>query len=495
MSSTPDHDNAAFENYWRVIVDAGSVSTRDELLSLVCANQDALDAGALATMRLLAAGKLHMEKAFTTLDCAKAIATRQLSIRAAATRAGEQFDFVMGRPDPGHVSHYLRRKRHRTAIVSFHFIDRTRLAIIVASNAPTGSGICGFGGVYYDCLWVDGLREEFADAIEDYARSVRGQIPDFRVAGPAFDFLAAAVLQLLSRPKPEEVIFIPHKLLHALPLHTFSVDVGGGRRVYLHDTVRSIHYASSFHDLTFGDVSFSDRNSSHDRHPRFLLVLDASSDLPGVHLERKWIEVARQQLEPQGVTFDIVTKPSQLPTSHCNYLWVNWSSHAESSTNEWGDSFLMLGNQRIKASTIASQWQFDRRPTVILAACESAIDTSASNHIDEYCGLDLAFRIAGARAAIASLWPADDMVAALTTMLATSWWFQGKLPPGEAVTAIQRALRTGAWKEFLLRDDQLRQLPGDTAEAIRAVQDAFRALPNDEFRAESSWAAFRSHGD
>jgi len=80
-------NKAAFENYWSVILRAGQAATREGLLTLLNAHSDALDEGALATMSLLAGDSLHMEKAFTTLDSAKGIGMRHLTIRSAAAGA------------------------------------------------------------------------------------------------------------------------------------------------------------------------------------------------------------------------------------------------------------------------------------------------------------------------------------------------------------------------------------------------------------------------
>jgi len=488
------NNEAAFKNYWSVIVRAGQAATRDELVSLLQAESDALDEGALATMRLLASGSLPMEKAFTTLDSAKGVGMRHLTTRSAAARAGMEYDMILNRPDPGHVSYYLRSKRHSTAIVSFHLIDHNRLAVFVAANAPTRSGIRGFGDVYYDCIWLDGLRDEVIGSLESYASSLARGTPDHSLTRPFFEFISSAIFLLLSGPKPQEVIFIPHKLLHMLPLHAISYEQNGSR-TYLHDKVRSIHYASSFADLAFGRVSFPAEQPQQKREPRFLSVLDTEAGLPGVQLEEKCIEVYRQQLEPQGVAVDVVTDPVQLPSSYRDYIWANWSSHARSSPSNWGESFLALKNHRITASMIASAWQFDLHPVVVLAACESSIDTSGGLHSDEYCGLDLAFRIAGARATIASLWPVEDLVAALTAMVVPAWMFQSELSPADSVTALQRQLCAGTWKEFLLSETQLQSLPSSMAGALREAQEPFHKMADNAFGSEKAWAAFRSHGN
>jgi CHAT domain-containing protein len=258
--------------------------------------------------------------------------------------------------------------------------------------------------------------------------------------------------------------------------------------------VRSIHYASSFESLAFSGISFAEKSNLQNRQYRFLSVLDTNANLPGINLERKCVDVYREQLEPKGVQFDIISDPLDIPNNQRDYIWVNWSSHGKSSANEWGDSFLMLGKKRINALTIATEWQFDLSPHVILAACESAIDSSGGFHIDEYCGLDIAFQIAGARSTIASLWPVEDLLSALTAMLVPAWWFQGRLPPADSLTALQKALSSGTWKQFLLRDQQLNRMSRSMANAMKEVQEPFWRLREDIFQRESIWAAFRACG-
>jgi CHAT domain-containing protein len=125
---------------------------------------------------------------------------------------------------------------------------------------------------------------------------------------------------------------------------------------------------------------------------------------------------------------------------------------------------------------IAKGWNLASSPVVMLAACNSAVDTSGSLAVDEFCGLDLAFRIGGARASIASLWPVDDATAALS------------------VTAFQRYFRQGRWKEFLLREEQLNAAPKGIRQALTDMQEPLWNLPSEAFASEQCRAAFRCHG-
>ena len=483
----------AYDNYWQVMKSAGQATTRKELLSIIEANTDAFDVGALATMQLLTEGKLHMESAFTTLDSAKAIGAKQLIYRAAAARAHVQFDPIWSRPDSRPVALYLKSKPHSTAIISFHFIGRDRLAIFVASNSPTGSGIQGLGGVYYDCIWLDGLSDKVYSSLEAYAASVNLGTPNHSLTKKFFDFIGSALFMLLSRPNPDEIIFIPHKLMHILPLHALSLELAG-KRVYLLEMVQTIRYASSFQELNYNNMSFGGRISNQKLNSRFLSIQDTKANISGGDLERKCIEVYRELLEPQGVKLDIVSNLKQMPKSQSDYLWVNWSSQSASSMNDWEHSFLRIDQECLSAYTIATEWQYDQQPTVILSACESSVDISSDIHLDEYCGLDLALRIAGAKAVVAPLWSVDNLVALLTVLTVPAWWFQGGMLPAHSVTALQKALLGGTWKQFLLRKEQLNRLPHAMAKSMSEVQGPFWDIPDNAFIDEDSWAAFRTHG-
>ena len=485
-----DPDRKLVSEYSETLARAGSITAHDELLSFIHAGAETLDAGRLATMRLLARGQIHMELAFTLLDSAKSIVTTHLLHRASFARAGVALDFIVPNLEPDTVAYYLNTRPVPTAIVALHMIGRDRLAIMLAANSPTRSGIRGNRGGYYNCIWLDGLQKWLADAMGAFAHTAGGREVDMSLAEKSLKSIGAAVLYLLSGSRPKHVIFIPHKQLHVLPLHMISVG-----DVYLHDMVDSISYASSLGELIFGTVEHTDRGeTSAGRQASYVSVLDENAGLGGVALERRIVAAYATQLGLQGVRVDVLTDIEQFAQPDRRCVWLNWNSHGVSDASSWGGSYLELGDREFRAATIATQWQFDLRPVVVLAACQSAIDVSGSSVVDEYCGLDLAFRVAGARAVVASAWKVSDPVAALTSAILPAWWFQGRMHPSVSLTALQRALRTGTWKQFLLRNEQLKLLPPDEADAVHDAQEPLRRLPDDVFSPPRLWATFRAHG-
>src|SRR2546427_5906847 len=90
----------------------------------------------------------------------------------------------------------------------------------------------------------------------------------------------------------------------------------------------------------------------------------------------------------------------------------------------WASSFLQLDEKRFFASEIAETWTLLASPLVILSACETAHNPPYRAEIDEYCGLDVAFRIAGARSVIAAMWPLADEVGVLASTILPTWILQ-----------------------------------------------------------------------
>ena len=92
--------------------------------------------------------------------------------------------------------------------------------------------------------------------------------------------------------------------------------------------------------------------------------------------------------------------------------------------------------------------------------------------LDEYCGLDLAFRIAGARAVYSTLWKITDELGALASIVLSGSRGYDRL--ANELTLFERSLRTGIWKQYLLRADQLQQLPNEVRDTFSQVQSALR---------------------
>jgi CHAT domain-containing protein len=272
-------------------------------------------------------------------------------------------------------------------------------------------------------------------------------------------------------------------------LHALSASDDSGQRYYLDDFFPSISYASCLPEL------LSRPPQAPTGRPAALAVLDmASTDLKWLETERRFFQGVWRRFQQQGLSLQVVTRAADLPSDLSAYRSINWSGHACSSPTAWGASFLQFGGASITAAEIAKSWRLVHRPVVTLAACSSAIDLSQAGVLDEYCGLDLAFRIAGAEAVFATLWHVHDDLAGLasTILFQTAW--NSKSTPGADIVLLQRCLRTGRWAEYFLTESQLAQLPREDAEHTRQVQQNWLTVPKDHFAHERHWSVFRCFG-
>ncbi|SRR6266576_2267118 len=206
---------------------------------------------------------------------------------------------------------------------------------------------------------------------------------------------------------------------------------------------------------------------------RVLAVLDVeAADLPWISDELENWEI----MQLQGVLVDIVTSPDSIPSELGKYSFINWSSHAKSDPTQWGASFITIGGRIFRAVEIVEKWKLNNAPLVTLAACETALGSADLAFVDEYAGLDLAMRVAGARAVYATLWSVSDIVAALAGMVVPSWVLTGRFSPGQALVTFQRSLREGRWTEFLPTEMQLARAHPDVRERYRRLCNKLRSV-------------------
>lgn len=485
----------SIEAFWGIVAQAGVLTSPEDIRDLVSSNADIIEEATTMAFKEFQAGTRQPNELFALLDSSRTLANHHMAVRRSFEQtSGQQIGFVISQTKPNTVEQYIQYKSPDTAVVSFHVHSQNTLSVLVARDAPNHP-------VGYNIIHVDGLKDEFMDQVGVYTESLDKGQPDFPLQDDILKTFGGLIFAAIWQPQPpKRIVFIPHKLLHVLPLHAVFAEISG-RRVYLHDIVQTISYASSAMELLYGHfqmpseiVGRKGQGSPKLLDQRFLAVLDQDAGLKWLNTEMKYIQLLRSDYESRGKHLDIALSRQELPDQMEPYFWINWSSHARSSPVKWGNSYLTLGSHRISAETIVRNWNLTSRPTVVLAACESAVDTSGGLHIDEYCGLDLAFRIAGAKAVISTLWPVSDSSAAFTAVTLPNWCLHYGLSPDHAITQLQRHLRQGKWKELLLNDEQIARAPTEIKQALKEAQEPFFDLPANAFADHAHWAVFRCHG-
>ncbi|MEU4155353.1 CHAT domain-containing protein [Actinoplanes sp. NPDC026670] len=483
-------DRALTRRFMTVVAMAGGFADAQGLLAFIDHNREVLDLGVAAVARAVQRGEMHLGDAFALLDCVKGLSARHLMFESQTGHSGSTADARIAVTHRSAVESYLNERPRPTAAVSFHLVSGEQLLMISAANYPMG-GQPGDGRVEYRCAVINRIDDGLLESVAAFSRSVDRGAPDLALLSKPLAELGYAVGALLGGQPVHEVIFVPHKALHALPLHALVLHEASG--LYLHDVVNSIRFCSSLFDaLTSG--TWVAPPGHPQTGPRLVSVMERDSPLPGVELYRKMLDALRLQLGGQ-IRIDDLHRLGDLPGGfQTGDTWVNWHGHGRSSPNAWGASYLTLGDDVVSGRTIATTWRLPGRPHVVLASCQSAVDGALTPVVDEYCGLDVAFRIAGARSVAASMWDLGDPVATFTAVRLTSSFLQAGKPPAHSLTALQRAFRNCSWKAALLRPEQLAALPAEQAELLREYQAPFERLPGDAFADPRRWATMRAHG-
>ena len=164
--------------------------------------------------------------------------------------------------------------------------------------------------------------------------------------------------------------------------------------------------------------------------------------------------------------------------------WLHFACHGQFRPDAPLESFLETGaGERLTALAVLQGWRL-RADLVTLSACETGV-----SHIlrgDEPLGLVRAFLYAGARAALVSLWPVED----LPTFLLMQRFYQAlsaqRAPdPAEALRDAQDWLRT-------LSADAARNLARLASDSLPDTFNSLDKMDADSrpFAAPRHWAAF-----
>jgi CHAT domain-containing protein len=318
-----------------------------------------------------------------------------------------------------------------TAILSFYTTDDdTHIFIITQEGAPQIHTCMGQGWANFQ-LWLqerwfipyaqnrDLWISTFPDVLVEIAQRIQ------------IDNLVAKLTDI------QELIIIPHLLLHQIPFATLPISLKAEDRL-LGDRF-NIHYAPSCQILQY----------CHDRprldRVRYGIIEDADGSLPGANFECQ--EIAKIfQIEDRdhlkGRRQGTVQKFNALLNDSVTSLHL--SHHAQSRLDSPRESSLILVDGKIDISRlIMSRYPF--LDEVFLSCCETAM--GAVNITDDILTLATGFICAGARSVIGTLWAVND----LATPLFAIFYYQNRYSGcsrSQSLRMAQVRLRSISGEEF-----------------------------------------------
>lgn len=304
----------------------------------------------------------------------------------------------------------------------------------------------------------------------------------------------------------DELIIIPHLLLHqipfaALPIPNSSPDSkNGASRDYFGDQFL-IRYTPSCQILTFCQQR-RDRDVETFPATQYGTVEDATDDLPFASFEGEQIANLHNipdNLRLKGKTQATVKNYRQL----VNQVQVIHSSHhAEFRLDNPLESVLKLADGHITLGQLMTPgWRLPDLFDVFLSCCETGLGLPEIT--DDSLTLSTGFLCAGARSVVSTLWSVADLATALFSIFYYQQRQQGKNRP-EALRYAQIQLRELQKDELLNREDikefcqqaevkrkEARQKYYKITKQIQAIKKSPDEYP---FSQPRFWAAFTCQG-
>lgn len=287
-------------------------------------------------------------------------------------------------------------------------------------------------------------------------------------------------------PTVKELVLIPHRWLHLLPLHALPLQ--NGDCALDNYTVR---YAPSLQILW----QIQQRSQIDTLPKRWFAVQNPTKDLNFADIEVMALadlfpnSTPDDVLAHQAATLKAVKDHPALTTAPV----LHFSCHGGFDLNDAMQSALSLvGKDKLDLQTIFAQ-QLPHAHLVTLSACETGM-TDFQFEGDEYIGLSSGFLSAGARHVVSSLWSVSDISTMLLLLRFYHEWLKAGDPDvAPSLNAAQRWLRQvtvqelKGWAKTLLSDAHY-------AEVEYELKRRFLAANDKPYQSPFHWAAFCAVG-
>ncbi|NEQ70362.1 MAG: CHAT domain-containing protein [Symploca sp. SIO2D2] len=306
----------------------------------------------------------------------------------------------------------------------------------------------------------------------------------------------------------DQLILIPHRLLHLFPLHALPISHNGKTASLLDRFPNGVSYAPSCQLLL---------QAQQRKRPNFtnlFAIQNPTNDLAYTDLE---VQAITDYFNPTNILKHEAATLTAINNTNLNAIHcAHFSCHGYFNLRNAGKSALILAdvplattptqpdterylkvregethdlNQCLTLDAIFSL-NLEQCRLVTLSACETGL-IDFNNISDEYIGLPSGFLIAGSPNVVSSLWGVNDLSTALLMIK-----FYQKLKSGSTVALALNTAQTwlrDATKEQL--EQWASQLPLDDEQELQLDTFLYKLQPNSKpFESPYHWAAFCAIG-
>ncbi|MFB2876169.1 CHAT domain-containing protein [Floridanema aerugineum] len=322
--------------------------------------------------------------------------------------------------------------RPTTAILSFYTTtDNTYIFILRQNQSTPDLHTCEGQGIETLQNWIlqNWLQPYYND--KDTWQSQLGDFLAELAQRLQINNLISCYLQGI-----EELILVPHLLLHQIPLAALPIE--DTEHSYLGDKFL-IRYVPSCQVLEFCQ-------ERENRHPiggslNYGIVADATEDLACASFEAEQIAHLFDIPESQHLKGRSQATKSNYRQLASQVQLLHSCHHAESRLDKPLESILKLGDGTLTLGELLTPgWRLPNLSDVFLSCCETNLGVPESL-ADEILTLSTGFLCAGARSVISTHWSVDDLATALFSIFYYQHRKEGKSRP-EALQQAQKKLRS-----------------------------------------------------
>ncbi|MBE9066776.1 tetratricopeptide repeat protein [Leptolyngbya cf. ectocarpi LEGE 11479] len=290
------------------------------------------------------------------------------------------------------------RELPQTSVILYPLILEERLELVlITPNAPP---------VRYP---VDVTADDLKAAVTAYGQILKSpHKPAEPLAQKLYSWLIAPIAADLEKIDTETIIYAPDGVLRYLPLAA------------LHDGENWLAQTYSISQITSASLtSFGDRPSNQRQvlaaacaECAFSFDIAGRStpfefaNLPATETE---VSILADQIPDTTILLNDDFSPDTLQDELASYNILHLATHAAFVPERPKESFVVFGNEeRVTLETIRTEWGLTNADLFVLSACETAVGNIELGTGIEILGMGFQLQIAGAKAALASLWQVSD---------------------------------------------------------------------------------------
>lgn len=273
--------------------------------------------------------------------------------------------------------------------------------------------------------------------------------------------IASSVAQVA--PKADQLILVPHRLLHSLPLQ--CLPFGQSKNTLLDQFPRGVRFMPSLQVMQIVQPRYQQSNHS------LFAIQNPGNDLNYSDLEVKCI-VKNFASHSFVLNHDAATREGLLSRADvlAQSQYIHFACHGTFNLQSPALSSLKLTGSPSQcdsgdseaddkdALTLLDIFELDLTQTnlVTLSACETAL-TEQNSLSDEFTGLSSGFLYAGANSVVGSLWKVDDIS---TSLLMTKFYatLMEKYTDGHSTDIAATLSFAQRWLRDLTREDAIVEL-------------------------------------